>query len=84
MYHYFFIYIFFFTTFLQPIFASPSAWFCGGLWYEPKETLGEHANSTQKGPLVNPTRGVGTDDTEEETRHQRPQLPPAGIEPRTF
>ena len=26
---------------------------------------------------------MGTDDAEEETRHQRPQLPPAGIKPRT-
>ena len=48
------VYLFIFPTFLQPIFASPGACFCGGTWYEPKETRGEHANSTQKGPLVNP------------------------------
>ena len=42
-------------------------------WYVPKETRGEHANSTQKGPFVNPTRGVGTDDAEEETRHTKYQ-----------
>ena len=54
-------------------------------WYVPKETRGEHANSTQKGPLNNPTfLGVGTDDAECGTRLQRPHLPQAGIELRTF
>ena len=46
----------------------------------------EHANSSQKGPFANPSLGVGslgTDDAERRTRPQRPQHPPAGIEPRT-
>ena len=75
----------FLPTFLQPILLSPVACFCEGTWYVPKETRGEHANSTQKGPLANPTfLGVGTDNAECGTRRQRPQLPQAGIEPRTF
>ena len=45
---------------------------------------GKHANCTQKLAFANPTYVVGTDDTEERTCPQPPQLPPARIKPRTF
>ena len=52
----FFIYILFSHDFASHCFSTR----CMFLWghvvhYIPKETWGEHANSTQKGPLANPT-----------------------------
>ena len=64
-YFFFFFYNFWYPRICNPFLLSPMHVFVRDTWYVPKETRGEHANSTQKGPLNNPTfLGVGTDDAE--------------------
>ena len=51
---FFFLINFWYPRICNPFLLSPMHVFVRDTWYVPKETRGEHANSTQKGPLANP------------------------------